>query len=76
MSKHMVGMDALDVVLRLAAPGEVLGEDTVPEGKVALIIESPSDALVVTGTPQQLRSLVYDGFSLPVPDGVALVDEL
>jgi hypothetical protein len=74
MSKHYVGMDALDVILRLAGPGETFGEDTVPEGKVALVIETPSDAVIVEGTPQQLRDRVIEGLGLPVPAGVPLFD--
>jgi hypothetical protein len=74
MSKHMVGMDALDVVLRLAGPGEQLGEDTVPEGKVALVIETASDVAIVQGTVQQLRERVMDGLVLPIPADVPLVD--
>lgn len=79
MSKHTVGMDALDVVLTLHGPGTTLpvGEDAspVPDGKAALVIETGGDAVVVTGTLQQLRSLVQDGLSLPIPAGAPLYDE-
>lgn len=74
MSTHIVGMDALDVIVTLAGPGTVIGEDAVPEGKIAVVLSTPSDQVVVTGTPQQLRERVLDGFSLPVPDGVDLFD--
>lgn len=67
-------MDAQDIVLSLAAPGLTLGHDTVPEGKVALVIGAGSDTIVIEGTPQQLRERVVDGLSLPVPDGVPLFD--
>lgn len=64
-----------DVSLRLAA-GTV-------EGEVALVInvgrdeatgDGGEDVLVVEGTAQTLRGLVYAGFSLPIPAGAALVD--
>lgn len=77
MSIRYVTMDALDAVLRLAGPGEEIGEDTVPEGKVALVIETrSSDAVAVIGTPQQLRQHVLDGLTLPVPADVPLFDEV
>lgn len=75
MSKHTVGMDALDIVLSLQGPGTDLGDgDVVPAGQVALVIETRTDAVFVTGTPQQLRQHILDGLALPVPDGVSLVD--
>jgi len=76
MSIRFVSMDVLDTTLTLAGPGEEIGEDFVPEGKVALVIGSGSDAVAVIGTPQQLRQRVEDGFSLPVPAGVELFDEV
>lgn len=74
MSARFVTMDAQDITLTLAGPGEQVGEDTVPGGKVGLVIGCNSDAVVVIGTAQQLRDRVYEGFGLPVPDGVPLVD--
>lgn len=73
-------MDAQDVTLSLMGPGATFvaqdGSDgVVPDGKLALVVHSVNHALVVVGTPQQLRQHVYDGLCLPVPDGVPLVDE-
>jgi hypothetical protein len=69
-------MDVLDVTPTLVGPGEEIGEDTVPEGKVALVLGSNSDTVAIIGTVQQLRERVYEGLTLPIPAGVALVDEL
>lgn len=74
MSIRFVSMNVLDSTLSLVGPGEEIGEDVVPEGKVALVIGCGSDAVAVIGTPQQLRDRVYEGFGLPVPAGVPLVD--
>lgn len=69
-------MKSQDVVLSLHGPGAEVGEEgtLVPEGQVALIIESGGQSVAVVGTAQQLREQVYAGFSLPVPDDVPLVD--
>jgi hypothetical protein len=69
-------LDAQDVVPTLVGPGGEIGEDTVPEGKVAVVIGSNGDNVAIIGTPQQLRDRVIDGLTLPVPAGVPLVDEL
>lgn len=74
MSIRFVSMNVLDATLSLVGPGEEIGEDTVPEGEVALVIGCGIDAVAVIGTPQQLRERVYEGLSLPVPAGVSLVD--
>lgn len=69
-------IDAQDVVLDLVGPGTVVGEDTVPDGKVGLVFGANGDTVLVVGTPQQLRSHVLHGFSLPVPANVPLFDEV
>lgn len=75
MSIRFVTMNALDTSVTLAGPGETIGEDTVPEGKIAVVVGSNDDAVAVIGTPQQLRSLVFTGMTSPVPPGVPLVDD-
>lgn len=70
-------MQAADVVLSLHAPGTSPGADEdsiVPDGKLGLRIQSGTDAVIVVGTAQQLRERVYEGFQLPVPADVPLVD--
>jgi hypothetical protein len=74
MSFTTVGVNAPDVTLRLVGPGE---DDEVPAGHVDLVITDHASMIEVhvVGTPQTLRSLVWDGLSLPIPAGVPLVDE-
>ena len=69
-----ITMDVLDVTPTLYGPGEAIGEDTVPDGKCAVVIGSNGDAVAIIGTPQQLRERVAFGLTLPVPDGVELFD--
>lgn len=75
MSKHIVGMTALDTTVRIAGPGEVVGEDAVPAGQIAVVIETASDVVVIEGTPQTLRHLVFDGLTAPIPADVPLNDD-
>lgn len=78
MSVHTVGLNASDTTVRLLGPGEDMGEgDTVPQGQLAVVLTDHAGQyeVTVTGTAQTLRSLVYDGLSAPIPDGVPLMDE-
>lgn len=74
-----VHMDAMDVTLELLAPGAHFASshgtfDTVPEGRVGLLIQTGTVSALIVGTPQQLRDRVIDGLHLDVPAGVPLVD--
>ena len=69
-----ITMDVRDVTPTLYGPGEAIGEDTVPEGKCALVIGANGDNVAVIGTPEQLRERVAFGLTLPIPAGVELFD--
>jgi hypothetical protein len=74
VSVHYVTLNALDVIVGLVGPGTEVGEDTVPEGKLGVVLRTASDTVVVIGTAQQLRERVYDGLSAPIPADVPLTD--
>lgn len=75
---HTVGLNAADTTVRLLGPADVMDEDGnhVPDGQLAVVLTDHTGQYEVTviGTAQTLRSLVYEGLSAPIPDGVPLMD--
>lgn len=77
---NAVVMDVQDAVMKLET-GEVTATPesdpvTVPEGKVALVIDDAREGgrVIIIGTLQQFRDQVTTGFHMPIPDGVPIVD--
>lgn len=78
MSTTYIGLSAGRLTLRLIGEGAVLpgeGEDTVPEGQVALVIEDEPGgyAAIVVGELDQIRDLAYGGLTLPLPRPAAAI---
>ena len=74
----LIHLYAQDAVLGLLGPDDPADHNggLVNRGNVALTITAGANVVVIEGTPQQLRERVIEGFSLPIPAGVALFDEV
>lgn len=57
MSVRYEGAGARDVSVFIARAGEEVGDDTVPEGQIALCL-SYDEVFYIVGTPEQLSTLL------------------
>jgi hypothetical protein len=74
MGMTQIGLNAPDTTVRLVSH---VDDEDVPEGQLGVVLTDHVNQYEVTvvGTAQTLRSLVFDGLTHPVPDGVPLMDE-
>lgn len=74
MGMTQIGLNAPDTTVRLVSHTD---DEDVPEGQLGVVLTDHVNQYEVTvvGTAQTLRSLVFDGLTAPVPDGVPLMDE-
>lgn len=70
----IIHLNADDVTVQLVGPGTPVGEDTVAEGKGAVVIADREHTIFVEGTLQTLRGLAFEGLSAPIPAGAPLFD--